>query len=170
MISRQLRVLAIMTVGVVMLSATAALAASTPPGQGKIGHNQIFVGLVNGKSGINRPAQVLVACPGPIVPGEMTHPLAHQPLEVDQPEVIETNFGYTGPFATHISAFLGIPPTAGDTGGIATFTRYGKAVPIPTTLDVPCSGSGFITFLPLPRDPGTSRAYVVPIDYVNIAT
>ena len=169
MLSRRVRALAVLIVGVVGLSAAAAVAATTPPNQGKIGPNQIFVGLVNGQSGISHHAQVLVACPGPVVPGETTHPLAHQPVEVDQPEVINANFGNTGRSASHISAFLGIPPAASNGSGIATFTHYGVPKPIPTTLTVPCSGSGFITFMPFPRDPATSRAFVVPVDYVNIA-
>jgi hypothetical protein len=158
-----------MTVGIIGLSAATATAA-TPPKPGRIGPDQQFVGLVNGRSGIRTHAQIRVACPGPITPGKTTHPLAHQPLEVDRPEVINVKAGNTGRDATHISAFLGIPPAAADTGGIATFTRYGVPKPIPTSLNVPCSGSGFITFLPFPRDPGASRAYVVPVDYVNIAT
>src|ERR1700676_2461291 len=131
MLARRVRVLAVLTVAVVSLSAGAAMAAAAPPNQGKIGPNQIFVGLVNGQSGISRHAQVRVACPGPVVPGETTHPLAHQPLEVDQPEVINANFGNTGRFGTHISAFLGIPPAGTNASGIATFTYYGVPEPIP---------------------------------------
>ena len=169
MLSRRVRVLAAVTVGIIGLSATAAM-ASTPPDPGSVGPGQEFVGLVNGRSGVGGHAQIRVACPGPVKPGETTHPLAHQPLEVDRPEVINVKGGNTGRFGTHISAFLGIPPAAADTGGIATFRHYGVPKAIPTTLDVPCSGSGFVTFIPFPRDPGTSRAYVVPVDYVNIAT
>jgi hypothetical protein len=166
---RRVRVLAVLTATVVGLGATAAMAAATPPDQGRIGHNQVFLGLVNGNSGITTHAQIRVACPGPVVSGELTHPLAHQRLEVDQPEVIDADFGNTGAHATHINAYFGIPPSASDAGGIATFRRYGVRKAIPTTLSVPCSGSGFITFIPFPRDPGTSRAYVVPVDFVNIA-
>jgi hypothetical protein len=158
-----------MTVGIIGLTATAAMAASTPPNPGRVGPNQAFIGLVNGKSGRVGHAQIRVACPGPIKPGETTHPLAHQPLEVVRPEAINTTTGFTGPNATQISAFVGIPPAASEGAGIATFVRYGVTKPIPTTLTVPCSGSGFITFIPFPRDPGVSRAFVVPVDYVNIA-
>jgi hypothetical protein len=86
-----------------------------------------------------------------------------------QPSVVSVKDGYTGAFANRITAYLGIPPTASGTGGIATFYYYGTPKPIPTTLTVPCSGSGYITFIPFPRDPGVSRGFVVPVDYVNIA-
>jgi hypothetical protein len=169
MLTRRVHVLAALVVAVVGLSGTAAVAASTPPAHPRIGPNQVFVGFVNGSSGVQAPATIRVACPGPIMPGEMTHPLANQPLEVNVPASIATNVGKTGRFATQIVAFLGIPPAARDAGGLATFTHYGVRKDIPTTLSVPCSGSGFISFLPFPRDPGTSRAFVVPIEYVNIA-
>ena len=136
---------------------------------GKIGPHQYFVGFVNGNSGLVHHAQIRVACAGPIQPGRTTHPLAHQTLNVTRPTAISTKFGFTGPRGTHISAYLGIPPAATDGGGIATFAYYDTPKPIPTTLIVPCSGSGFITFIPFPRDPGKSRSFVVPVDYVNIA-
>lgn len=147
---------------------TASAGAAISP-HGRIGPRQVFIGLVNGDPGINHHAQIRVACPGPIRPGQTTHPLAHQPLKVTRRAATGTKFGYTGPRGTHINAYLGIPPSASDSGGIATFTYYDAPKPIPTTLDVPCSGSGHITFIPFPRDPGKSRAFVVPVDFVNIA-
>ena len=152
----------------VLVVGTAGAGAAILPG-GKIGPHQVFIGLVNHNSGISSHAQIRVACPGPIRPGETTHPLANQPLVVTRPAVIGAKFGNTGAFGTHITAYLGIPPAAGGAGGLATFTYYNTPKPIPTTLNVPCSGSGYITFMPFPRDPGTSRAFVVPVDYVNIA-
>jgi hypothetical protein len=153
-------------VATLMMVASAGAAVSAPL---PIGPHQAFVGLVNGASGAGSHAQIRVACPGPIRPGETTHPLGHQPLEVVRPAAIDVNPGNTGAHGTHIIAFLGIPPTATGAGGLATFRRYGVPKPIPTTITVPCSGSGFVTFVPFPRDPGTARAYVVPVDFVNIA-
>jgi hypothetical protein len=167
--ARRVHVMSVLTVGAVALWASAATAVGTPPDSGRIGPRQVFVGLVNGSTGATAPAQIRVACAGPVEPGETTHPLAHQPLEVEPPSAVDANVGRTGRFATHISAFVGIPPAATDASGIATFRYYGVRKPIPTTLNVPCSGSGYITFMPLPRDPGRSRAFVVPVEYVNIA-
>jgi hypothetical protein len=167
--SRRLFVRTVMFVSAaVLVVGVAGAGAAIQPG-GKIGPHQAFIGLVNHNSGIKTHAQIRVACPGPIRPGERTHPLAHQPLVVTRPEVIQGKFGNTGAHGTHINAYLGIPPVATDSGGIATFTQYDTPKPIPTTLSVPCSGSGFITFIPFPRDPGTSRSFVVPVDFVNIA-
>jgi hypothetical protein len=154
-----------------LLLMASAGAASTLPN--KIGPNQAFVGLVNGKTGVGPHAQVRVVCPGPAgQPGQTGHPVANQPLEVARPSAVAANFGDTGPRGTHISAFLGIPPSGGTpptTGALPTFWHYGVQKPIPTSINLPCSGSGYITFMPFPRDPGKSKAFVVPVDFVNIA-
>jgi len=157
-------------VAATLLMVASAGAATTLPG--KIGPNQAFVGLVNGKTGVGTHAQIRVACPGPVHNGETTHPLPHQPLEVTRPSAVAANFGNTGAHGTHISAFMGIPPsgaTPPTTGALPTFWRYGVKKPIPTTINVPCSGTGYITFIPFPRDPGSSKAFVVPVDFVNVA-
>jgi hypothetical protein len=146
-----------------------AVADAAVPSHGKIGPRQYFVGLVNGSSGLAHHAQIRVACPGPIRSGETTHPLQGQTLKVTRAPAIIAKDGFTGPRGTHINAYLGIPPAAADGGGIASFAYYDTPKPIPTTLTVPCSGSGFVTFIPFPRDPGKSRSFVVPVDYVNIA-
>ena len=151
------------------MPAAAARAATGP----KIAPNQAFVGLVNHSTGTPNRAAVKVACAGPVHNGETTHPLAHQPLMVRRAPASNTNAGSTGPDGTRITAYLGIPPAAGPSGttsgSLPTFTHYGAPQPIPTSITVPCSGTGYITFMPWPRVPGQSRAFVVPIEYVNIA-
>jgi len=163
--ARRVLVVATAVLALTMMLGAVAGAAVHP----RIGPNQSFVGLVNGSTGAVNPAPIRVACAGPIQPGETTHPLANQPLEVVPPPSTNANAGNTGARGTRISAVLGVPPTAGTVAGFLTFGRYGVKKPIPTTLDVPCSGSGFITFVPFPRDPGTARSFVVPVEYVNIA-
>jgi hypothetical protein len=143
--------------------------AATAAGHPRIGPHQQFIGLVNGSSGVHAHAQVRVACPGPVQDGRTTHPLPHQTLEVTLPPAAGVPVGDTGPRGTHINVYLGIPPSAAGAGGVATFVHYGRSQPIPATLTVPCSGSGYFTFMPFPRDPGKSKAFVVPFDYANIA-
>jgi hypothetical protein len=135
-----------------------------------IAPNQTFVGLVNGSTGLTTPAPIYVACAGPINPGETTHPLAGQTLEVE-PASDPTDAGNTGPLGDRISAFQGVPPSAaGATSSrLPTFRSYDAAKPLPTTITVPCTGTGDISFLPFPRDPGASRAFVVSVEFVNLA-
>jgi hypothetical protein len=45
-------------------------------------------------------------------------------------------------------------------------TAYNQAVPIPTRLILPCYGSSQVSFVPLPQDPGISRAATVPVEFV----
>ena len=166
--------LAAIAVAVLTIASPAARAAArtTHP----IRANQFFVGTVNHNNGRHGPAPVRVACAGPVHQGETTHPLAHQPLEVLRVSS-GTNTGSTGPHGNRVTAYLGIPPAApaaagaprAPATGLPTFTRYGAPQPIPTSINVPCSGRGYITFMPWPRDPGVARAYVVPIEYVNVA-
>lgn len=156
----------------VTLAAAAGLNLGSASGAGakgpRVGPNQQFVGLVNGSTGRQEHAQIRVACPGP-GEGQTTHPLEGQTLSVSPPPSAGGTVGDTGPRGRRINVYMGIPPTASSAGGVASFTHYGKKKPIPTTLDVPCSGSGYMTFMAFPRDPGASRAFVVPVDYVNIA-
>ncbi len=162
------RILVLTAAAVAATTLVVASAGATISAPGRIGPNQAFIGLVNGKSGAFGHARIRVACPGPVSAGETTHPLAHQPLEVTRPASIATTTGNTGAHGTSITAFMGIPPTAA-TSGLATFKFYGVKKPIPTTINVPCSGSGFVTFVPFPRAPGTAKSFVVPVDFVNIA-
>lgn len=153
------------------LAVAGASAGAVIPPQGKIGHNQYFVGLVNGQNGLASPAVIKMACFGAIRPGQMGHPLAGQSVEVLQPEVIVTR-GFTGPTADRILAFFNAPPpapvAAPPPSSPVTFRRYGVAKAIPTSLLLPCAGTGNVYFVPFPASPiGAARDTVVPVTYVG---
>ncbi|MGA3149750.1 MAG: hypothetical protein ABSF33_20095 [Acidimicrobiales bacterium] len=157
-----------------LLSACLALAASWAlsvpagaAGHDKIGPHQYFDGLVNGSIGVGHPAIVKVVCPGPA--SRTGHPLAGQTVEVTEPKVVLSTSGYTGNKATSIDVFFGAPPPAAEGPGPVNFTKYGVAKSIPTSLDLPCSGTGHVTFVPFPQSPPTSRAATVAVQYVNVA-
>ncbi len=71
---RHLFVRTAMFVAVTALVAGTSAAGAAAPAPVKIKPHQYFVGLVNGNSGLAHHAQIHVACPGPIHPGETTHP------------------------------------------------------------------------------------------------
>jgi hypothetical protein len=112
-----------------------------------------------------------MACFGPIKPGQMGHPFSGQTVEVFRPEVIVGRFGYTGSSATSIVAFFGPPPptpvTTPPTTSTVTFRYYGVTKQIPTSLLLPCAGTGNVYFVPLPMSPPTSKPAVVPVAYVG---
>ena len=147
---------------------TSGVAAALPP-QGKIGPNQYFSASVNGQLGIGAPATIQMACFGPLRPGQTGHPMAGQTVEVFRPEVIVTHEGFTGPNARTISAFFnGPPPSRATAAGAVTFTHYAVSKKIPTSLVLPCAGTGNVYFVPFPKTPiGPAMDAVVPVTYVG---
>lgn len=155
---------------VACLAFAASGARSAPAGAAthdKIGPHQYFDGLVNGSIGVGHPAIVKVVCPGPA--SRTGHPLVGQRLEVTEPKAVLSTSGYTGKKATSIDAFFGAPPPAAEGPGQVSFKKYGVAKSIPTSLELPCAGTGHVTFVPYPQSPPTSRAATVAVEYVNVA-
>lgn len=129
--------------------------AAIPP-QGKVGPHQYFEALVNGQTGIGTSVPIKMACFGAVHPGEKGHPMAGQTVEVMRPLVIVFGHsGYTGKNATSIMAFFGPPPPTPSpvppSASTVTFTHYGIKKPIPTSLLLPCYGTGLVYFIPFPQ-------------------
>jgi hypothetical protein len=164
-VSRRTFVVAVVALGaaVVGLSGVASASATS-----RVGPNQAFRALVNGHSGHPAPVAIAVACFGPVFPGETGHPVAGQTVKVLLDANTASQSGFTGADATSIGVFFGAPPPATHAApGLVTLARYGVAKAIPTSLLLPCTGTGQVTFVPLPMTPPTSRAAVVPVSYVG---
>lgn len=155
---------AVLAVAVAVLGLAGVVGAATHV---KIAPHQIFTASVNGSHGTPAPAVIRVVCPGPGA-GQTGHPLPHQTISVDLAPSASTRNGFTGSNATSIAVFFGAPPPS-DRTTRPTFLRYGVNKPIPTSLTVPCSGTGVITFVPFPESPSTSRSVGVPVEYANLA-
>ena len=154
-------VAAALLVAVPVAVATAANPALGPAG--KVGPKQDFRGFVNAK---NSKAIIRVRCPGSASTG---HPLARQTVRVALViDPVLRSDGFTGTAAASIGAWLTWPTTVKPPppAYIATFTNY-RAVPIPTTITVPCGGSGQMLFLPAPGSP-TVMAATVSLTFANI--
>lgn len=146
---------------VALTGSAASAAAVTDPAP--IGQNQLFIGLVNGKTA---DATVYVACPGPVTAGETGTAISGQYVEVEPEAAGSTSlFGYTGSAADSITAIFG--PSAVANQGVVIHD-YFVQVPIPSTLKLPCSGSGVVSFDPTPTS-ATARSFTVTVTYVNIA-
>jgi hypothetical protein len=142
---------------VVALAAALWLTAGTAWAQQPIGPDEPFGGVVNGNT---EQAQVFVVCPGPVFPGRTGPPAGNQSLMV----VFGKLGGFTGSASNVVAAFKE------DASVPVVFTEYGVPQPVPSTLKLPCGGTGSVTFRPLAStvsDPGV--ADVVPVEYVNIA-
>jgi hypothetical protein len=136
------------------LIAVGALAVPAAAQGGPVGPRQYFYGQVFGPASGTAQGVIEVACAGAAAAG---HPFPGQFVEVQQifPPVT-TTLGYTGNFGIRISAdLIWSRGTIAVATPIATFTSYGVSMPIPTSITVPCSGSGVMNFAPSP-DPDNS--------------
>ena len=156
---------AVVVLAAVLLSPGVGSAAGHP----RIHSHQYFAGSVNGSLGQPGPAVIRVVCPGPSVGGRTGHPLPGQTVDVSRAIPTASSSGYTGDHATSISVFFGAPPPSAAGTGPVSLTRYDTPKAIPRSLDLPCGGSGVVTFVPLPQSPPTSRSEGVPAEYANVA-
>jgi hypothetical protein len=157
----------------VAVGVVVALAVGLPTTAGaatrhqRIRPHQYFSGIVNGSTGQPTPATITMVCPGPS--NGTGHPLGGQSVEVTRAAATNSGAGYTGTRGTSVSVFFGALPPSPTAVGQVTFARYGVPMAIPTSLTLPCSGTGVVGFLPFPRTPPFSRAATVPVEFVNIA-
>lgn len=163
--SRRLRTLLPAAAAFASVAFTASAAFAGPVGDpAPIGPNQFFIALVNGKTA---DAVITVVCPFPATAGELGSPLPGQYVEVE-PEAsgAASPFGFTGSAADSVAAVFGPASTV---SASVLIHDYFVHVPIPTTLKVPCAGSGVVSFNPTPGS-ATSRAATVSVTYGNVAT
>lgn len=151
------------------IAGVAWLAPGASASGAPIGPQQFFSATVNGSTGETHRAVVAMACYGAIHPGETGHPITGQHVAVTRVLTGSAGtaaLGYTGNRATSIGVFFGAPPPrAASTASHVTFSRYGTKG-IPTSLVLPCSGTGQATFVPLPLDP-SEHSIAVPVSFVG---
>lgn len=160
---------AVLTVAATALVALPAAASAASLGPAIL-PNQFFTGSVTGiaaAGGAATSSIIGVDCAGAASTG---NPLPGQTIEVKlaPPTVAET--GYTGSAADSIVADLiwsyAEPPIIVQLQ-IGTFTAYSTPLPIPTDIDVPCSGTGEVSFNPAPTSSSAVSA-VVPVTFVSV--
>ncbi len=155
--------------GLAAAAVLVAVAQTAPAQAGPVGPKQYFTGVINGKPGNTTiPITIKMACAGHIHPGQTGHPLRGQTLAVHQlfPPA-SGSLGYTGNDAK-IGVFFTAPPPAAAQISTTTpvFTRYDRLKPLPTSLTLPCAGTGTVWFTPIPVVP-PSRSATVPVRYVG---
>jgi hypothetical protein len=157
----------------VPLAAAAALLCAAPTGAAAapadgvvdpapIGPNQYFVGLVNDQSA---DATIAMACFGPVHAGQTGHPLADQTVKV-LPVTAPTataRAGYTGAAGNVVGVGFGLSASAASPVVLRTWAVAAK---IPTTLVLPCYGTGTVTFVPAPTS-ATARPATVRVTFVG---
>jgi len=153
-------------VGSVASAASAAAAAGSAKGS-VVGPDQVFRAQVNARTGFPAPVTIQMACYGPLRLGQTGHPLPGQNVRVLLGGGNVAQAGFTGPHAVSIGVFFGPPPPSASALTVLTVTRYGVPRAIATSLVLPCSGTGQVTFVPLPMSPPVSTDVVVPVRFVG---
>jgi hypothetical protein len=153
-----------LAVGAVFAIATAAGAATAP--SIPIGHNQRFVGVVNGAT---THASIRLTCRGPVGKGHTGHPLPGQFVEATPGVFANAPVGFTGAAGDALTVALLLREPLGQVQRfpIGTITAYGTKVPIPETLTLPCVGAGRVVFVPTPTS-ATARTAAVPVRLVGL--
>jgi hypothetical protein len=142
-----------------VVAAPSAGAAVVPP---PIGPHQFFLGQVNG---VSIGAVVKVGCFGPVTSTSTGHPLAGQTVAVqEEADATGKDDGYTGESADHVAVEFESLPTS---SAALQLRGYGVTAEIPTTLSLPCGGTGKVVFVPGPTS-GTARSATVAVTYVNV--
>jgi hypothetical protein len=159
------RILSVLATAVAALTAGGPAVAATP-----IGPGQHFIGIVNGVKADPASAAypvVYTVCPGP-VGGARTGPVAGgQSVAVTQ---VPSGGGYTGWFSS-VNVWFVQDAAAGGPRQI-TLTSYDTKAAIPTTVRVPCDGTGQVEFSSCPRLAPCAYGWVpllVTVRFVNIA-
>lgn len=152
--------------GLAVAAAVAVALQAGPAQAGPVAPKQYFTGVINGKAGNTTiPIPIKIAC---AAGGTTGHPRAGQTLAVHQlfPPA-SGSVGYTGT-DSKIEVFFIAPPPRGARLGAAppTFTRYDRPQPLPTSVTLPCSGTGTVWFTPVPVIPPSMSAGV-PVKYVS---
>jgi hypothetical protein len=157
-------------IGTLALAAGAAVAVGTAAGTAsaattRIGPHQFFIGSVNGHA---LSAAIQLGCFGPGGGTRTGHPLPGQYVAANRvhPELIRP--GFTGTAATAIDVSLVLSSAQGvvTTYPVGTLTGYGTRLPIPVTLNLPCSASGRAVFTPTPSS-ASARPYAVRVTLVG---
>jgi hypothetical protein len=144
--------------GAVSLPSAAAAVVDPAP----IGPHQYFIGQVNG---VSADAVIKMGCFGPVTPGQTGHPMAGQFVDVlPAPSPTTRDVGYTGESADRIVVGFGAQwSTANAVVLRSTVTRAA----IPTSLLLPCYGTGEVAFVPVPTSSTAHTAYV-KVTYVSV--
>jgi len=88
-------------------------------------------------------------------------------IAVEPPSTVAGTSGYTGSHGVSVVATFVVPVDTSATSSALTFTQYGSRS-IPTSLVLPCSGSGAVVFSPEPQSK-TAQDVAVSVTYTNIA-
>lgn len=159
---RRVSQVVVVCTALVLCGATSLASAASASATIKAG--QHFRGLVNGS---HTSPVVEVVCPGPGGADGTGSVAATQTMSVIH---VRKGHGYTGLFRSIYSWFA--PATGGATPTELHFRRYSAPLAIPTSITVPCGGTGAVVFSSCPYLAPCAAGWVtdtVKVKFENIA-
>ncbi len=156
--------LAVLGAAALLTAGGSGIAAAAVQDPVPVGPQQFFSGMVNGE---NSPASIRTDCVGPVVAGQTGHPVSGQYVEAVLGDGTTTQSGYTGASAHSLEVLLGAAPSSTTVEVIGSTGNYFVPLAIPTTLTVPCGGTGQVTFVPQPTSP-TADPATVTVSFISI--
>ena len=132
--------------------------------QSPIRPHQHFIGLVNGS---NDNPTVYTVCPGPVTQNRTGPVAGGQTMSVAR---VAGAPGHTGPFSRIYAWF--VPASVGQTPTMLKFTTYGTPKRVPTSIQVPCGGTGKVEFSSCPYLAPCAAGWIpdfVTVTFVDIA-
>ncbi|HEX4830332.1 MAG TPA: hypothetical protein VH478_04485 [Trebonia sp.] len=132
-----------------------------------IGPRQYFVGEIFNTSSAAADATILVVCPSGALTG---HPAGGQSVAVHEVVPPPATLGYTGNYGVKVDVSL-IFTVGGVTtvDSIATLSQYDVRAPISTGITVPCSGSGVMSYTPLPNPDNSGKSSAIGVAFKGVA-
>lgn len=152
----------VLLVGALTGAATASAASSVAPAvsPSPISSNTFFSGLVNGQN----PGTIKVVCSASAA--KSGHPADGQSVEaILASSVAGATTGYTGSLGTSLTVSIS---AGGTTSLIGVLNNFYETLAIPTSLDLPCSGTGTVAFAPTPTS-ATATTAAVAVKLVSSA-
>ena len=146
---------------------TTVVLGTAATGAQPIRPHQHFAGVVNGKK---KNAVVYTACGGPTWEGRTGPVVGGQTLSVVR--AAKKGHGDTGPFSQIYAWFVPENSPAPTTPVQLKFASYRTPQEIPTSVEVPCDGTGTVEFSSCPYLAPCAFGWVptyVSVQFVNIA-
>jgi hypothetical protein len=163
---RRAAALAVIAAAVLAVPTVASAASGGPA----VGPDQFFTGtVVDATSTSSASSDVIVVDCVASSAAATGNPAPGQFVEVNPAPAVGAVTGFTGSAADGIEAdliwSLTNPPITVD-DPIASLTAYATPSPIPTDIQVPCSGTGVLSFVPQPGS-ATAQTYTLHITFVS---
>jgi hypothetical protein len=158
---RNIARVALPVLAVVALAAVAAPAGAAVIDPLPISPDQSFAGFVND---VRTNTTIVADCAGVARTG---HPGGGQTVSAQPETPVSTDLGFTGSAGRSLNVSLVLSTSAATPISIGTLSGYFIKLAIPTSITIPCGGTGEMVFAPSPTSP-TARSAKVAVTIISL--